>query len=169
VVEPQLRKCDGCGQILIDTYLKIGQIRSNCCVTCGRDCGILCVCVLYLLLSKWDWLGGVGGVIVKWCWRKWCRGHGSGVDCGKILIETYLKGDQIRLDCGGSGDRSCGIDAGNWYLLLLSNGDWLGGDVVRRWLAGRWSDKFLMGFTFGVEQILCRTWKWMREVLGLNG
>ena len=50
---------------------------------------------------------------MKWCWRKWCRGHGSGVDCGKILIETYLKGDQIRLDCGGSGDRGCGIDAGN--------------------------------------------------------
>ena len=32
--------------------------------------------------------------------------------CGKILVETYLKSDQIRSDCGGSGDRGCGIDAG---------------------------------------------------------
>ena len=34
------------------------------------------------------------------------------MDCGIILIETYLKSDQIRSDCGGSGDRGCGIDAG---------------------------------------------------------
>ena len=62
---------------------------------------------------------------MKWCWRKWCRGHGSGVDCGKILIETYLKGDQIRLDCGGSGDRGCGIDAGiDIYYYYLTGTDW---------------------------------------------
>jgi hypothetical protein len=35
------------------------------------------------------------------------------VDCGEILIETYLKSDQIRLGRGGSGDRGCGVDAGN--------------------------------------------------------
>ena len=34
------------------------------------------------------------------------------MDCGKILIETHLKSDQIRSDCGGSGDRDGGIDAG---------------------------------------------------------
>ena len=38
--------------------------------------------------------------------------HGRGVGCGKILIETYLKSNQIRSNDGGNGDSGCEIDAG---------------------------------------------------------
>ena len=34
------------------------------------------------------------------------------MDCGKILIEAYLKSNQIRSNYGGSGDWGCEIDAG---------------------------------------------------------
>ncbi len=46
-----------------------------------------------------------------WWWER-RRSHGSGVDCGKILIEAYLKNNQIRSNSGGNVDRGCGIDAG---------------------------------------------------------
>ncbi len=62
------------------------------------------------------------------------------MDCSEILIEAYLKSNQIRSNYGENGDRGCGIDAGGLYdvYCYLTGTDW---EVVRLGVGLREGDR----------------------------
>ena len=99
-----------------------------------------CVCILMMQCFE-------GGDAVLFVGGR--RSHGDDVVCCENLTGAYLKSGQIRLTCYSNYSRDCRIVCVCMLYLLLSKGDWLGGGVIGRWIAGGWLSKFLTEFTIG--------------------